>query len=147
MELKYGFDISKPIFLLVLIAPLWNWNKVSIHADDGRWQVLIAPLWNWNCVNYKTLHSYLRSNRTFMELKCTMRCRLSIATSSSNRTFMELKLRYLRKTYRYSGSSNRTFMELKYTTVLFVTLLSVLIAPLWNWNSSLLILRLTMIKF
>ena len=28
--------------------------------------------------------------------------------------------------------SNRTFMELKYTTVLFVTLLSVLIAPLWN---------------
>ena len=135
MELKYGFDISKPIFLLVLIAPLWNWNKVSIHADDGRWQVLIAPLWNWNCVNYKTLHSYLRSNRTFMELKCTMRCRLSIATSSSNRTFMELKLRYLRKTYRYSGSSNRTFMELKSQIWSSShSWIRVLIAPLWNWN-------------
>ena len=119
---------------LVLIVPLWNWNRRALRPaarisgfnrtfmelkyriqfrDNKVSRVLIVPLWNWNLTDI-SLATYQDSfNRTFMELKCSTIARLSLHDDSFNRTFMELKCindRWLRV--------NK----------------SVLIVPLWNWN-------------
>ena len=56
--------------------------------------------------------SFLRSNRTFMELKWVIRCLIHMRERSSNRTFMELKF--------------------KDSTQTIVNGQKVLIVPLWN---------------
>ena len=51
----------------------------------------------------------------------------------SNRTFMELKLLNAGENIGFSASSNRTFMELKFVLHSQIRIqTSVLIAPLWN---------------
>ena len=55
----------------------------------------------------------------------------------SNRTFMELKQQPTAYNKAPAFSSNRTFMELKlFSAFLVSTTISVLIVPLWNWNSN-----------
>ena len=50
MELKYKLEVSIRINFQVLIAPLWNWN-IIVDAHIGI---------------------KASSNRTFMELKCSL---------------------------------------------------------------------------
>ena len=56
---------------------------------------------------------YVRSNRTFMELKWTKPRNKEEAEMSSNRTFMELKSDKNVEDWIDIHRSNRTFMELK----------------------------------
>ena len=80
---------------------------------QGVPRVSIAPLWNWK-----------RS-------KALRLCLLN----SFNRTFMELK-----DSIRSDGCAqvqcfNRTFMELKGETALYIIMYAIVsIAPLWNWK-------------
>ena len=54
-----------------------------------------------------------------------------------NRTFMELKYLYLIMVWTQKYCFNRTFMELKYWyECQKITKATVLIVPLWNWNTS-----------
>ena len=91
MELKYVKQRRSVWSEIVLIVPLWNWNKfrveifVSVASSNCTFMelkyehccqcyhyqnVLIVPLWNWNRVEkVKLLVEPLRSNCTFMELK------------------------------------------------------------------------------
>ena len=55
----------------------------------------------------------LRSNRTFMELKCYSGENIHQNLNSSNRTFMELKYKMNYRIWQEQKGSNRTFMELK----------------------------------
>ena len=119
---------------MVLIAPLWNWNKqkFELHrmskrsnrtfmelkwrrrADSAtRREVLIAPLWNWNPL---TIESSVRTPVV-----------LIAPLWNWNKQKFEL--------HRMSKRSNRTFMELKWRRRAdSATRREVLIAPLWNWN-------------
>ena len=56
---------------------------------------------------------FLRSNRTFMELKCMGWRDSRVPGTGSNRTFMELKSQMQIDADDLPKRSNRTFMELK----------------------------------
>ena len=61
----------------------------------------------------------------------------NMRTGSSNRTFMELKSLTTIVSIGTTEGSNRTFMELKSRFYSASTRAdSVLIAPLWNWNTT-----------
>ena len=121
--------------LLVLIAPLWNWNLMALVAKECLNWVLIAPLWNWNLQNSTlSIQKQLGSNRTFMELKwktCLhsfLNIRVLIAPLWNWNTVANFGAVILSR-------SNRTFMELKCPEDFRGCAPSlVLIAPLWNWN-------------
>ena len=122
--------------ILVLIAPLWNWNRCTSRCCNrierfnrtfmelklarlnselaNTPKVLIAPLWNWNLLAGSLFLSACRFNRTFMELKPRSSSTLAVPSLCFNRTFMELKLSFERECYENE--------------------MDVLIAPLWNWN-------------
>ena len=134
MELKFRKPLSKVYPPMVLIVPLWNWNRIFFNSEDKRFEssnrtfmelkyididdvfstsdVLIVPLWNWNTCKGCTKLAILSSNRTFMELKSVRHLR-RWRCARSNRTFMELKL-HCKRNIRQSAR--------------------VLIVPLWNWN-------------
>ena len=97
----------------VLIAPLWNWNRLAKAKDRAPFKVLIAPLWNWNPATAAGISLMIRSNRTFMELKSP-----STAAHTSPRRILIAPL------WNWNWS------------VLQVVAFDpkVLIAPLWNWN-------------
>ncbi len=102
----------------VLIAPLWNWNEDDQAPLSGPTVVLIAPLWNWNLDAASARSWHQCSNRTFMELK-----------------FVKVRKDRVRKV-----CSNRTFMELKFLSLSHILhIFTVLIAPLWNWNISIIL--------
>ena len=146
--------------MLLLIAPLWNWNsnhsvifihntfpfnrtfmelkRLFLYTHSKKWyDLLIAPLWNWNL---------------FIKSLCYVSSTLLIAplwnwnivlitpqwcTIPFNRTFMELKrISYAQGIWR-EVTFNRTFMELKRDKLTDINgmKLHLLIAPLWNWNS------------
>ena len=66
--------------------------------------VLIVPLWNWNKGGARSGRALGRgSNRTFMELKYERYTTALQELNSSNRTFMELK--YAMKSYRKEGGN------------------------------------------
>ena len=75
--------------------------------------VLIVPLWNWNKDSSNCCLKLEGSNRTFMELKSTSDVEAYLQILSSNRTFMELKFLTMISSIDSEMSSNRTFMELK----------------------------------
>ena len=103
--------------------------------------VLIAPLWNWNSAKSTWRNFLWCSNRTFMELKLGIPSNLNRPIDCSNRTFMELKFGKWKRLRAKRNGSNRTFMELKCTSRdCSSTNCSVLIAPLWNWNTVLTII-------
>ena len=77
--------------------------------------VLIVPLWNWNERPDEVGEIVSSFNRTFMELKQPHGCEKKKSSQRFNRTFMELKQPQIAKT---------------------ATIKSVLIVPLWNWNSA-----------
>ena len=54
-------------------------------------RVLIAPLWNWNKIRTFYVAFLVGSNRTFMELKSRALKPFFGGADCSNRTFMELK--------------------------------------------------------
>ena len=159
MELKSVCAAFPPPRHPVLIVPLWNWNH---HLTEGKRtgpRVLIVPLWNWNseeegkrtlrvssnCTFMELKLVWLwflrlvscRSNCTFMELKFIFPADWNSPVLSSNCTFMELKSRCRLLPFLRRSGSNCTFMELKSRCSLLPFLRrSVLIVPLWNWNSS-----------
>ena len=75
MELKLKIqDDLKPLSM-VLIVPLWNWNRtIASWANDSK-----------------------GFNRTFMELKYRKEVYLKLVKDGFNRTFMELKYIIFRK--------------------------------------------------
>ena len=97
----------------VLIVPLWNWNMVPAAHPSCVSIVLIVPLWNWNICGGEGGWCAICSNRTFMELKLLLSQLIEIRQICSNRTFMELK---------FIGNITE------------LSVLIVLIVPLWNWN-------------
>ena len=119
--------------------------------------VLIAPLWNWNKQKFELHRMSKRSNRTFMELKWRRRADsatrrevliaplwnwnpLTIESSVRTPVVLIAPLWNWNECFIYADSpravcSNRTFMELKfYNSSFCIIYLRVLIAPLWNWN-------------
>ena len=120
----------------LLIAPVWNWNTITVGASWGliafnrtslelkrlvagvrAWYaqgLLIAPVWNWNWHNCYFPKGGSAFNRTSLELK---RCRTQSPWISSHNTF------------------NRTSLELKRATWCPIAANNdLLIAPVWNWN-------------
>mgnify|MGYP007010845778 CR=1 FL=1 len=70
MELKFCRGNCNYKSTSVLIVPLWNWNYIMIDVTFD-WEVLIVPLWNWNMgFVLAQIVAIMRSNCTFMELKC-----------------------------------------------------------------------------
>ena len=69
MELKLWMQFLTLLGMMVLIVPLWNWNK--------EWGKNVLFSWGFN--------------RTFMELKLSIRSLTLSQNISFNRTFMELK--------------------------------------------------------
>ena len=114
MELKFGWRLTPPPLVPVLIVPLWNWN-------GGR------P--SYFCLG-------CCSNRTFMELKLTKAFQYGFGMPSSNRTFMELKLDWfywchVRLYVLIVPLWNWNLVK----NVFQYTPSRVLIVPLWNWNN------------
>ena len=99
--------------LKVLIVPLWNWNKVLILLYLLAKAVLIVPLWNWNTCYLRKLVGRMRSNRTFMELKCKI-----LRNVGRSGTVLIVPL--------WNWNSLKRFCQF--------SLIRVLIVPLWNWN-------------
>ena len=48
----YGIEIVDDSAIvgvvIVLIVPLWNWNRGWAGVKPSEKDVLIVPLWNWN---------------------------------------------------------------------------------------------------
>ena len=123
---------------LLLIAPVWNWNK-SRHAWKGATvALLIAPVWNWNLASQPAcIHAGFPFNRTSLELK------LSIASASSS-CFLLLLIAPVWNWNLCAGgvcghdrvSFNRTSLELKpLDRHNLPPPRMLLIAPVWNWNA------------
>ena len=70
MELKWTKKYYQAKENIVLIVPLWNWNKCASTCSSKDQSVLIVPLWNWNtggvAGDFVVIDGF---NRTFMELK------------------------------------------------------------------------------
>ena len=137
MELKSGSQRHSRQRYVVLIVPLWNWNRLKILLRAERTScfnrtfmelkypcaqrhkpshafVLIVPLWNWNVLLSPAIGAASGFNRTFLELKLSFLTITNSRKECFNRTFMELKF----KSNRYNRIKNSR----------------VLIVPLWNWN-------------
>ena len=109
----------------------WRWACVLI---GGR-AVLIAPLWNWNRLRQSLPVPDPRSNRTFMELKLNKAVRVLRSFNVLIAPLWNWNHALLRLPAPAYLRSNRTFMELKFGREIWRLALSgVLIAPLWNWN-------------
>ena len=121
----------------VLIAPLWNWNRISVPKMVSKNTVLIAPLWNWNLwLRHQTSLEHLRSNRTFMELKLQQVNGFPYSYVVLIAPLWNWNLSKTSWSHAISMRSNRTFMELKYLFLsVSIIVQRVLIAPLWNWNT------------
>ena len=113
MELKYRSPASRPPSHGVLIAPLWNWNRLRhwYHWGCPRSNrtfmelkyraifllylclfVLIAPLWNWNnCCIYSLAWKCSVLIAPLWNWNINEDINKHINQPSSNRTFMELK--------------------------------------------------------
>ena len=114
MELKWCILIMLKLKVRVLIVPLWNWNWLRLIMLLKQVCVLIVPLWNWNKLACTIIEVLISSNCTFMELKWVWANKANAYDWSSNCTFMELKFNFNNETTRRN---------------------SVLIVPLWNWNT------------
>ena len=115
MELKYVTPIVFNSLLMVLIVPLWNWNKYRHNLASSAESVLIVPLWNWNDIVEHMQVQQNCSNCTFMELKYEVASIKAAEDARSNCTFMELKL--------------------ESWVITLESVRQVLIVPLWNWNT------------
>ena len=113
MELKLLRGCLKGAISLVLIVPLWNWNQGNNNKHRAQKIVLIVPLWNWNGRLVSQEQMIRRSNRTFMELKLTIRIYRFM-----NSYVLIVPLWNWNDTRHWSWCIN----------------LYVLIVPLWNWN-------------
>ena len=157
MELKYDDLFFAVCSQLVLIVPLWNWNrhKNKLVYKRNTFKSYLYGIEIGKACELGKLGKC--SNRTFMELKCHNYSDLisdwevlivplwnwnslivwkPYSGVCSNRTFMELKLNTGRNLNAQLYCSNRTFMELKLKLARILSKRKrVLIVPLWNWNS------------
>ena len=142
---------------MVLIVPLWNWNK-TYFANDGDGVSFNRTFMELKSVFFLTSRPYpLGFNRTFMELKYEKWIRRSWSLSVlivplwnwNNGNFEideegNLVLIVPLWNWNLKGFArrlnvswfNRTFMELKWKQRKRLSIsVFVLIVPLWNWNS------------
>jgi len=127
---------SENTFTGPLIAPYWNWNSGPLCEFKVTLVPLIAPYWNWNklfgCVIFFSLWTF---NRTILELKWNKSTAVYGAGISFNRTILELKSNCFGQIRQNSDSFNRTILELKYQGGdMAENVIRPLIAPYWNWN-------------
>ena len=130
MELKLLHWVRRTKNKRVLIVPLWNWNRTTVHRLLPTIHVLIVPLWNWN--QGRRIYNILLSlvlivplwNWNQLRRLCSHAARVLIVPLWNwntviaarmlrfNRTFMELKFLFVSVVSKTS-CFNRTFMELK----------------------------------
>ena len=99
---------------LLLIEPVWNWNRRCYTAASRAIGLLIEPVWNWNPA-------------------------VKNQPSSSEQLLIEPVWNWNGGTdnvFNFSLTAfNRTSMELKpWTPVATAIRIGLLIEPVWNWN-------------
>ena len=119
----------------VLIVPLWNWNRVKHLFYDLREMVLIVPLWNWNRLTVGDGFVLLRSNRTFMELKCKYAVNIDVLNKVLIVPLWNWNVKKVAEDIRDNGVLIVPLWNWNYIIRCGNTLIcEVLIVPLWNWN-------------
>ena len=142
VELKHKMPMTESKKKMVLIVPLWNWNTRTDEEIQYNVNVLIVPLWNWNvlcCIAVVVPSAVLIvplwnwNNGSSAVADCEI---------SINCTVVELKHQWRGTDYLHRKSINCTVVELKRWSECSVgsRFATVLIVPLWNWNTLLVLL-------
>ncbi len=105
---------SSVIGIVLLIAPIWNWNRVLRWVEDRAEQTF---------------------NRTNMELKLSFCTPMRRSISTFNRTNMELKRRSSKKALFIGLLLIAPIWNWNLLLQVWCLLpVGLLIAPIWNWN-------------
>ncbi len=114
LELKLIEDVIEECIVILLIAPYWNWNWITLKL---------------------TQHRKLTLNRTILELKLGYRFRVIIRFHTLNRTILELKHRIEEQNKKNAELLIAPYWNWNLKKTQRDTQSDILlIAPYWNWN-------------
>ena len=156
MELKDNSSGVESLTAKVSIAPLWNWKKLGLLSVSGGKSfnrtfmelkggfallpypgsmVSIAPLWNWKRWWPDRRRPVPRFNRTFMELKGPFFYRIFITLTFQSHLYGIESSKQM-ETYQHQPKFQSHLYGIEsFNDVVSSTLITVSIAPLWNWKT------------